>query len=78
METERTDKAELIQMVIAIGAQWTPLELEIDKRVVGVGGVCTKKDPRKGSTRTHLSHQNKTRPRQEIEKVNGHNQIHIS
>ena len=32
MEIEKIDMAGLIQMVLTIGAHWSPLELEIEKR----------------------------------------------
>jgi hypothetical protein len=31
LEIEKRGKAELIQMVITIGAHWSPIELEIEK-----------------------------------------------
>jgi hypothetical protein len=34
LEIEKRDKAELIQMVITIGAHRSPLELEIEKRAI--------------------------------------------
>ena len=32
MQIEKRDLVELIQMVLTIGAHWSPLELELEKR----------------------------------------------